>query len=150
LAHNDYPGIVREERELYLLQRFNSMPGCPLEIQSTPPHGHLALISSHYTILVVTIPRVTETFKSVINEVTHATKFKLLNLLHNENVNLIHEDRNTSIEEPETRCNIHLVSYDILTSSAKPSSNGQLSYCSRSGRMLDECHRYNTHNNLGW
>ena len=114
MAHNDYPGIVGEERELYLLQRFNSMPGCPLEIQSTPTHGHPALISSHDTILVVTIPRVTETFKSVINEVTHATKFKLLNLLHNENVNLIHKDRNTSIEAPETRCNIHLVSYDIL------------------------------------
>jgi hypothetical protein len=47
LAHNDFPGIVGEEREWYPLQRLNSVPRRLLEIQTTPPHGHLALISAH-------------------------------------------------------------------------------------------------------
>jgi len=46
LAHNDFPGIVGEEREWYLLQRLNSVPRHLLEIQSTPPHGDPALISA--------------------------------------------------------------------------------------------------------
>jgi len=47
LAHNNYPGSVGEEREWYPLQRFNPVPCCLLEIQTTPPHGHLALILAH-------------------------------------------------------------------------------------------------------
>jgi len=129
LANNDFPGIVGEEREWYLLQRLNSVPRRLLEIQSTPPHGHPALISALEPILVVTMPRVAETFKSVIDEMTHGTDFKLVNLLHADNANVTHEDLNTSIDEPDNRWNIHLVSYDTLTSRAKRSSNGQLSYC---------------------
>jgi len=112
LPHNDFPGIVGEEWEWYPYQRLNLVPRRQLEIQTTPPHGHLALISAHEPILVVTMPGVAETFKTVIGEMTHATDFKLVNLLHTENANLTHKDPNTSIDEPENRCNIHLMSYD--------------------------------------
>jgi len=150
LAHNDFPGIVGEEREWYPLQRLNSAPRRLLEIQSTPPHGHPALISALEPILVVTMPGVSETFKSVINEMTCGTDFKHVNLLHAKNANLTHEDLNTSIDEPENLWNIHLVSYDTSTSRAKPSSNGQLSYCSWSFGIFDESHPYRTKNSVGW
>jgi hypothetical protein len=150
LAHNDFPGIVGEEREWYPLQRLNSVPRRLLEIQTTPPHGHPALISAHEPILVVTMPGVAETFKTVIDEMTHGTDFKLVNLLHPENANLTHEDLNTSIDEPENRWNIHLVSYDTLTSRAKPSSTGRLSHCTWSFGIFDESHRYKTKNSVGW
>jgi SNF2 family DNA or RNA helicase len=108
------------------------------------------LTSALEPILVVTMPGVAETFKSVIDEMTFATDIKLINLLHVENVNLTHEDLNTSLDEPENRWNIHLLSYDTLTSRAKPSTNGQLSYCSWSFGIVDESHRYKTNNSVGW
>jgi hypothetical protein len=46
------------------------------------------------------MPRVADTFKSDIDEMTHGTDFKLVNLLHTENANLTQEDLNTSIDEP--------------------------------------------------
>jgi hypothetical protein len=123
VADNDFPGIVGEEWEWYLLQRLNSVCHRLLEIQTTPPHGHPALISAHDPILAVTMPAVAETFKTVIDEMTHGTDFKLVNLLHPENAHLTHGDLNTSIDEPEIRWNIHLVSYETLTSRAKPSTS---------------------------
>jgi len=116
LAHNNFPGIVGEERECYPLQRLNSVPRRLLEIQSTPPHRDPALISALEPILVVTLPEVAETFKRVINEMTHRTNFTVVNLLHVENANLTHENLNSSIDEPDNRSNIHLVSYDTITS----------------------------------
>jgi len=121
-----------------------------LEIHSTPPHGDPALISALEAILVVTMPGVAETFKCVIDEMTPGTDFELVNLLHAENANLIHEDLNTTIDEPENRWNIHVVSQDTLTSRAKPSSNGQLSYCAWNFGIFDESHRYKTKNSLGY
>jgi hypothetical protein len=150
LAHNDFPGIVGEEREWYPLQRLNSMPRRLLEIQTTPPYGHPALLSAHEPILVVLMPRVAETFKNVIDEMTPGTDFKLLNMLHAESTNLTYEDLNTSIDEPENRWIIHLVSYDTLTSRAKPSSIGWLSHCSLSFGIFDESHGYKTKNSVGW
>jgi len=150
LAHNDFPGIVGEEREGYPLQRLNSVPRRLVEIQSTPPHGDPALISALEQMLVVTMPSVADTFKSVITEKTHVTNFRLVNLLHTENANLTHEHLNTSNDEPENRWNIHLVSYDTLTSRAKPSSNGQLSYCACSLGIFHESHRFETKNSVGW
>jgi len=144
LAVNDFPGIVGEEREWHPLQRLNSVPRRLLEIQTTPPHGHPALVSALEQILVVTMPGVEETIKTVIDKMTNGTEFKLVNSLQAENANLTHEDLNTSIDEPENRQNIHLVSYDTLTSRAKPSSNGQLSYCAWSFGIFDESHRYKT------
>jgi len=149
LAHNDFPAIVGKEQEWYPVQRLNSVPRRLLEIQSTSLHSHRALISALEPMLVVTMPGVAETFKSVIDEMTFGTNFKLVNLLHAENANLTHEDRNTSIDEPENGWNIHLVSYDTFTSRAKPSSNGQLSYCSWSVGIFDESHRYKTKNSVG-
>jgi len=119
LAHTGFPGIVGEMREWYPLQRLNSVPRRLLRIQSSPPHRDPALISALEPILDVTMHRVAETFKSVIDEMTQGTDIKLVNLLHADNANLIHEDLNTSIDKPEIRWNLHLVSYDTLTSRAK-------------------------------
>jgi hypothetical protein len=116
LVHNDIPGIVGEEREWYPLPRLNSVPRWLLEIQTTPPHGHPALVSALEPFLVVIMPGVAETLKTVIPEMTHGTEFKLVILLDAKNANLTHKDLNTSINEPEIRWNIHLVSYDTLTS----------------------------------
>jgi hypothetical protein len=150
LVDNDFPSIVGEEREWYPLQRLNSVPRRRLEIQTTLPHGHPALISAHEPIMVVTMPGVAKTFKTVINEITHGTDFKIVNMFLTENVDLTHEDLKTSIDEPEIRWNIHLVSYDTLTCRAKPSSNGRLSHCSWSFGIFDESHRYTTKNTVGW
>jgi len=150
LVHNNFPGIVGKEQEWYPLQRLNSAPCCRLEIQTTPPHRHPALVSAHEPLLVGTMPGVAETFKTVIHEMTHGTNFKLVNLLHTENANLTHVDVNTTIDEPENRWNIHLVSYNILTFRVKPSSNSQLSYWAWSFGIFDESHRYKTRNSVGW
>jgi len=96
------------------------------------------------------MPGVKDMFKSSIDEMTYGTDFKLLNLLHPENADLTHKDLNTSIDEPENRWNIHIVSYDTLTSRAKPSTNGQLSHCSCSFGIFDESHWYKTKNGVGW
>jgi len=101
LAHNNFPGIVGEEREWYPLQILDSVPRRLLEIQTTLSHRHPAPVSALVPILVVTMPRVAETFKTVIDEMTHGTDFKLVNLLHAENGNLTHEDLKTSIDQPK-------------------------------------------------
>jgi hypothetical protein len=150
LACNNFPGIVSEEREWYPLQRLNSVPRRLLEIQTTPPYGHPALVSAHELILVVTMPGMAETFKTVIDEMTHGTEFKLVNLFHAEHANVTHENLNTSIAEQENRWNNHHVSFYNLTSRAKPSSNGQLSYCAWSFGILDESHQYKTKNSVCW
>jgi len=141
LAHNNFPGIVGDEREWYPLLRLNSVPCHLLEIQTTPPHGDPARISAHKPILAVTMPGVAETLKSVIDEITPGTDFKLVNWLLAESANLTHEDLNTGIDEPENRWNIHLVSYDTSTSRAKPSSNGCLSHGLCSFGIFDESHQ---------
>jgi len=150
LAHNNFPSIVGEQQEWYPLQRLNSVPCRLLEIQTTPPHGNPSLVSALEPTLVVTMTGVAETFKTVIDEMTHVTEFKLINLLHAENANLTGEDLNTKIDVPENRWNIHLLSYNTLTSRVKPSHNGQLSYCAWSFGIFDESHRYKTKNSAGW
>jgi len=121
-----------------------------LEIQTTPPHSHPAHILAHEPILVVRMPGVRETFKTVINKMPHGTDFKLVNLLHAKMAHLTHKDLNTISDEPENWWNIHLVSYDTLTSRAKPSSNGQLSHCLWSFGIFNESHWYKTKNSVGW
>jgi hypothetical protein len=100
-ANNNIPGIVGKEREWYPLQALNSVHRRLWVIQSTPPHGHPAMISALESILVVTIPGVAETIKSIIDKMTHGTDFKLVNLLEAENANLTDEDLNPSNDEPE-------------------------------------------------
>jgi hypothetical protein len=89
-------------------------------------------------------------FKSVIDEMTFAINFTLINLLHMENANLTHEDLNTSIDKPENRWIIHLVLYDPLTSRATPSTNGQLSHCSWSCWIFDAHHWNKKKNCVRW
>jgi hypothetical protein len=96
------------------------------------------------------MPGVAETFKSVIDEMTYGSDFKLINLLQVENVNLTDEDLTTSFDQLESQWNIHIVLYDTLTSRAKPSRNGQLSHCSWSIGMFDRSYRYKTKNSVGW
>jgi hypothetical protein len=98
---------------------------------------------------VVTLSGVAETFKRVIKEVTFATDFKLINFGSAAIANLTHQDLSTSLEEPENRSNIHLVSYETLISRAKPSSNGQLSHCQWSCGIFDESHWYKMKNSVG-
>jgi hypothetical protein len=140
LAPNDFPGIVGEEWEWYQLRRFNSVLHSLLAIQTTPPHRDPALISSHEPTLSIILSSVAETFKTVIEEMTHGTDFKHVNMLLAKHANLTHEYLNTHIDELGNRWNIHLMSYDTLISKAKPSSNGWLSYCSWSSGIFDESH----------
>jgi hypothetical protein len=150
LARNDFPGIVGEEREWYLLQRSNSVPRHLLEIQTTPPHRRSALVSALELISVVTMPRVAVTFKTLIDKMTHGTEWKLANWLHAEYVYLTHEDQNTSIRKSENGWNFHLRLYDTSTSGVQPSSNGQGSYWALIFGIFDESHRYKMQNSVGW
>jgi len=79
MVQNDFPGMIGEEREWYPLRRHNSVPRHLIEIQKTPLQVHPALTSTVEPILVVTRPGVAETFKSVIDEMTLPTDFKLIN-----------------------------------------------------------------------
>jgi hypothetical protein len=112
LADNQFPGIVGEDREWFPLQRLTYVPRHLLKILTTPLHGDPALISAKEPILVVTMPGVAETFKTVIDKMTPGTDFKVVNLLHSEIENLTHRDLNANIDEPENQSKIHLVSYD--------------------------------------
>jgi len=103
MVQNDFPGIIGGEWEWYPLQRHNSVASRHMEIQKTPPQGHPALTSALEPIQGVTIPRVAESFKSVINEIRYATHIKLINLLHVDNANLTNQDLNTSLDMPENR-----------------------------------------------
>jgi len=127
MAQNNYPRIIGKEQQWYMMQKLSSVPHPLLEIQSAPPVEHTVFTSALEPILVVTMPGVEEKFTSAINDMTHWTNLNLVNLFDAENVNLAHEDLNTSIDEPENWWNICLISYDTWSSRAKPSSNGQLS-----------------------
>ena len=84
-----------------MLQRLNSVTCHLLEIQPISPHGHPALVSAFEPIMVVTMPGVAEMFKTVIDDMTPGTNFKLLNILHTNNVNLTQKHLTTTIDEPE-------------------------------------------------
>jgi len=141
MVQNDFPGIIGEEQEWYPLPTHNSVPRHLMENQQTPLQGHPVLTSALAPILGVTIPTVAQRFQSVFDEMTFVTDFKLINLLRAETANLTHEELDSSLDEPENRWNIHLLSYDTLRSRAKPSSNGQLSHCSWSFGIFAESHR---------
>jgi len=104
------------------------------------PQGHPVITSAREPILVVTLPKVADAFKGVINKKTYGTDSKLVNLLNTHNVNLTHKDLNTSIEEPENRWIIHLVWYDTGQSKVEPSSYSQLSYFSWSFGIFGMSH----------
>ena len=99
MVNNDFPGRIGEEQEWCPLLRHNSVPRHLIVIQNTPLQGHPALTSTLQPILLVTMLGVTENFTSVIDQMTFATDFKHINLLHAENANLTHTDLNTSLDE---------------------------------------------------
>ena len=136
LVHNGFPGIVGTEWEWYPFQRSNSARRCLFEIQITPAHRSPALGLALEYIKIVTIPGVAETFKNIIDKMTHGTNSTLVNSLRVENAIHTDEDLITSIDEQENRWSIHFLLYDTLTSRVKLSSNGQLSYCACSFGML--------------
>jgi hypothetical protein len=70
------------------------------------------------------MPRVAETFKTVLDKITYGTNFKLLNLLAAENANHTHQNPNTCIEELVTRWHIYLVLRSTSISTTKPSNKG--------------------------
>jgi hypothetical protein len=148
-AQNDIPGIVSAEWKRYPLERLNSVPCHLLEIPTTPPDVHPALVSPLVRILLAPMHRAAATFKTIIIEITHGTNFDLVNMLHAKNTYLIMKDLNTSIDELETKWTIHLVKYDILTSRVTPSSNGRLSYRLWSFGIFGESQWYYTTNSIG-
>ena len=75
---------------------------------------------------MVTSLIVVDTFKSVFDEITNGTDFKVQHLSNHGNANLSHEDLNTSIDKPENGWNTHIVVYNSLTSRTKPSNKSQL------------------------
>ena len=95
------------------------------------------------------MPRVADTSKTVIDKMICGTDLKLVNWFHPNNVNLTHEELNASIDEPENRWNLHLMSYDTFTSIAKSSSHSQLSYCVWHFGIFDESYRYKTKGSVG-
>jgi hypothetical protein len=142
LVQNDCPEIIGEESESYPLLLHNSVSRRLIEMQKIALQGHPAPTPPSQPMLVLTMPGVTETSNGVIDNMTFATHFTLIHLLHTENVDVTHEDLNSSLEQPENQWNIRLVLYDTLTSRAKPSSNSQLSHCSWSFGIFDDSHRY--------
>jgi hypothetical protein len=142
LVQHDFPAIIGNEWEWYPLWRLNSGPYHGSEIQVTPPPGHPELPAAHKPILVVTLLGVAVWFGSAIDKMTYWTDFKLINLLHGDGTYLTYEDLHSSVEKPDNRWNVHLGWYYILTSTAKPSRNKQLSHCLWSFGMLDESHQY--------
>lgn len=103
MAQNDFPGMISDTWEGYMLQRLNSVPYRLSAIQSTPPPGHPVLTLGFEPILVVTILGVAESSKGVIDDMTYGIDFELTNLLHVENVNPTYENLNTSMDELENQ-----------------------------------------------
>jgi len=112
IVQKDYPGIISEEEEWYLLQSPNLVPCHLLEIQTTPLQGHPALTSPLEPILVVTMPEVAKIFNCVIDKMRYVTDSEVLNLLHAVNANIILENMMISSDKPENRWNIHRVTFD--------------------------------------
>jgi hypothetical protein len=73
MVQNDFPEITREEWEWYPLRIQNSVLRHLIEIQKSPLQGHPVLTSALEHILVMTLPGVAETFRSVIDKMTVAT-----------------------------------------------------------------------------
>jgi hypothetical protein len=51
--------------------------------------------------LIVTLPGICETFKSVIKDMSYNMDFTIIDLLDLNNYNLTNEDLNASADEPE-------------------------------------------------
>jgi len=81
---------------------------------------------------------------------THRLDWQRVNLVDAENVNLTHEDLNTTIDKYENWWNICLLPYDTLTSRVKSTSNVQMLHCWWRFRIFDESYRYKNKYKVGW
>ena len=111
MAQNDYPWNVRNAWEQYLLQGMNAAPHCHVQYQSTLSLSNPELISAHEPILIVTVSRAVLINRSVGDEITYLTTFKLMNILVLEGRYFSDEDLISCIEKPENWCNIILLSH---------------------------------------
>jgi hypothetical protein len=121
-----------------------------LEIQTIPPLADPALLLAPESNLVVTMPGVAETFKTVMDQMTLGKDFKLSNLFLTENAYLILENPNTGMDDQENQWNTHNVLYDTPTSLAKPRIDSQLTQSGLSFVIFANSHRYNTKYCMGW
>jgi hypothetical protein len=108
------------------------------------------LFSALDAILVVTIRSRAETYLSVIHKMTHGIDLTVVMLLHTKHVNFTDKDLKSGIDNPEKGWYIHPVSYDTLTSTAKPSYYSQFSYSEWSLGNDDQYHPFQTNNSMGW
>lgn len=97
LVRNNYPVIIGEDSQWYPSQILNSIPHCLFKIQTTLPQSLLPHTSGSRPIQLITMCRVTENSKSVINEETYGTNLKLVILWQTDNADLNHENLNTII-----------------------------------------------------
>jgi len=116
MAQNNCPKIICEEQQWYPLQRLNSLPHCLLEITPAPHQGDPTLTAALKPIVVVMMPGVAETLRTVINTMAYGIDFRVVNMLETENPIHCHQDRNSSIEQQEYRFNIQLVTHCTLLS----------------------------------
>jgi hypothetical protein len=86
-----------------------------LEIPTSPPPVHSALVSTLEPNLIVSMAIVAEMLQTVIDEMTHGPNFKPVNMFHVENVNHTPEDLTTGDDQPNNQKNMHLVSQDTST-----------------------------------
>jgi hypothetical protein len=101
-VQSNFPSIISEVWEWHPLRTLSFVFHCVIVIQKSPLQGYLALTSSMEQILVVTMPSVAEMFKCVINAMSYGSDFKLINLLHTDNVNLTQKHLNDSIDVSES------------------------------------------------
>jgi hypothetical protein len=116
MVENDYHGIISEEFKWHLLQTPNLVHSCLLKIQTTPLQRHQVLASAVEPMLVVTMPIIDKTLKSVIDKMTYGTSSKLQKLFQVEIAKFSREDMCTKIFKLDYQWYHHLVSYDTLTS----------------------------------
>ena len=83
------------------------MPCRPSDNQKGPAVGCRGPNSAQELILVGTITRVAERFRSVINNIWYQIDIELVNFLDSENVTFTNEDWNTSLDDPDNWQNIH-------------------------------------------
>jgi hypothetical protein len=73
-----------------------------IQIQKFLSQGHPEVTSALEPIMVITMSRVVETFKSVIDEMTYGTNFKLIILVDTENGNFTQKDPNPILMNSKT------------------------------------------------
>jgi len=150
MAQNNCPRIISKGKVSNPLQRLNLLSYRLLEIQKTPCHRHPALVAALKPILMVTMSRVAESLRTIINTMIYWNDFKIVNMLEMENPDLSHKDVNTRVDKPEYRFNIQHVLQDSITSRVKPTSDSTHSYCVLSFCPFDKFHPFQTKHGVGW